>query len=569
MNRQAPTPTLTALFLALTAGTATHAWAQDSETTTRNAASLRQESASKRPTVEFRSSEWLSSRDVLNTNGDKIANVSDLILDRGTGSVEYLVIKTTTTSGSNRRSVAIPFRSFERMTGKDYFVLGSSAAELQQSPEFTGQAWKDLMESAVDNDGSNDARNTSNVGTNENQLNASHARTNDGRAQADRRDPKSKLSNDTAQQGDPYASNLGSATKTRVEGEVTSVDRVRTGAYGEQVVLTVKAADGTTKKIALGPSWYVNGSEAAPVRGDRITADTLAIPNDADQMLAGTNVRNGDRDLNLRGSDGKAAWIKNSGATTDKSYTTPPSRYILASALRGMKADCRGNEVGKVNELILEQSSGEAAFISVDPNKNFIGINESKIMVPWSVTTAMLDGHIRIDASKDMILASAQTPADLSSLNSAAVYDRVYKPYGVASRRFDSNRIASGTRDEANSAWSASGAVIGSIDRDSAKRIEGQVIDFTDVSFEGDVQAARAVKIRCTGDSSDEELVLLGPAGYMQSQNSTFKAGDTVKVDAVRTTIDGREYWIAKSILCKDQRTVLIDGDNTPAWNNP
>jgi len=569
MNRQTPTPTLTALLLALTAGTTTHAWAQDSETTTRNAASLRQEPASKRSTVEFRSSEWLSSRDVLNANGDKIANVSDLILDRGTGSVEYLVIKTNTTSGSNPRSIAIPFRSFERMTSKDHFVLGSSAAELQQSPEFTGQTWKDLMESAVDNDRVNDTRNTLNIGTNENQLKTSRAQTNDGRAQVERRDPRSKLSNDTAQQGDPYASNLDGATKARVEGEVTSVDRVRTGAYGEQVLLTVKAADGTTKKIALGPSWYFSGSEAAPIRGDRISADTLAIANDADQILVGANVRNGDRDLNLRGPDGKALWTKNSGANSEKSYTTPPSRYILASAVRGMKVDCRGNEVGKVNELILEQSSGEAAFLSVDPNKNFIGINESKIMVPWSVTTAMLDGHIRIDASKEMILASAQTPADLSSLNSSAVYDRVYKPYGVASSRFDSNRSASGRREQGNGAWSASGPVIGSIDRDSAKRIEGQVIDFTDVSFEGDVQTARAVKIRSTGESSDEELVLLGPAGYMQSQNSTFKAGDTVKVDAVRTTIDGREYWIAKSILCKDQRTVLIDGDNTPAWSNP
>ncbi len=47
------------------------------------------------------------------------------------------------------------------------------------------------------------------------------------------------------------------------------------------------------------------------------------------------------------------------------------------------------------------------------------------------------------------------------------------------------------------------------------------------------------------------------------------QAGDAIKLDARRTTVDGRQYWLAKSIDCKDTHTVLLDGANAPAWIQP
>lgn len=64
---------------------------------------------------------------VVNNNGEEIAKVSDLILDRGSGRIEYIVIKTGTTFGLGGRAVAIPYGSFQwGSAGEDRFVLAST-----------------------------------------------------------------------------------------------------------------------------------------------------------------------------------------------------------------------------------------------------------------------------------------------------------------------------------------------------------------------------------------------------------------------------------------------------------
>jgi hypothetical protein len=95
------------------------------------------------------------------------------------------------------------------------------------------------------------------------------------------------------------------------------------------------------------------------------------------------------------------------------------------------------------------------------------------------------------------------------------------------------------------------------------------VIDITEAKFDGGVQPARALKIRIVGDGGAEELVLLGPAWYMNNQKPTCQTGDSVKIDACRTTIDGRKYWIARSIDCNDTHVVLLSENNAPAWAQP
>jgi transposase-like protein len=64
--------------------------------------------------------------------------------------------------------------------------------------------------------------------------------------------------------------------------------------------------------------------------------------------------------------------------------------------------------------------------------------------------------------------------------------------------------------------------------------------------------------------------VLVGPSWYMANQKESCKSGDSIRIDAVRTTIDGQKYWIARSIDTKDARVVLLDGkSNTPVWSRP
>jgi len=485
-------------------------------------------------TVDFRSSKWLSDRKVVNTKEEEIASVSDLILNRGSGRIEYVIVKTGTTLGMGGRAVAIPYASFRwEAAGKDRFVLASTEDQLKQFPEFSAETWKGVKQSKVD------------------EKNTLHQR----------------LAADAASPSDPYAGNLDTAKKARIEGEVTKVDRVRTGTFGEQVEVTVKTTDGATKRVALGPSWYINGASAAPMRGDKVVVDTLVLPRDPNQLLAGTHLKTGDRELHLRDSDGSPAWALKTVESGGESYSTPFSRYLLLSDLPGKKIVCRGEDCGKVQDVIIDRNSGEIGFLSIDPNQNFLGVGDTKRLVPWSVATVTLDGNVRIDASKEMVLASPETPSDLKTLNSGTHAEQAYKAFNVPAPKFEAPKPISGLNPDNNSAWSARGPIIGAIERNSSKTFAGKVTDLTEVKFGNGVQPAKALKMKV--DSGSEEVVLLGPASYMENQKASCKTGDSVKVDVVRTTVDGHQYWIAKSIDCKDSRVVLLDGSNDPVWAQP
>lgn len=526
MNVRIHAPTLTAILLALSAGAAAPAVAQSSDIPAR-------QTAAADAAVDFRSCHWLSDRKVVNNNGEEIADVSDLILDRGAGRIEYVVVKTGTTFGMGGKSIAIPYDSFDWETGsKDRFVLASTAEQLKQFPEYTPEGWKAMKEFKKD----------------------------------DKNALREHFASGAPSPSDPYAGSLDTAKPMRVEGEITSVERVRTSTYGEQVQITVKSADGTSKKIALGPSWYINGTSAPPMRGDKVVVDTLALPRDPDQLLAGTHLKSGDHSLHLRETDGSPAWSLKSVESGGQTYSTPYSRYLVLSDLTGMKVDCRGNETGTVNDVILDRNSGEIAFLSIDPNQNFLGISDTKRLIPWSVATVMLDGTMRIDASKEMVLASPETPSDLSTLNTGPVGDRAYKAFGVPARRMETRRPISSAHYDSNNAWAAHGPIIRTLEPASTKTFEGKVIDISEVTFEKGVQPARAVKVRLAADGGGDEVILLGPSWYMENQKDICHTGDMVKVEASRATIDGRQHWLARSVDCKDSRVVLLDDHNSPAW---
>ncbi len=519
-------PVCTALMLVLAAGLAVPALAQNRIPAPNDSTAIAQG-------VDFRSASWLRDRSVVNNNAEEIANVSELILDRGSGRIEYIVVKTGTTLGMGGRAVAIPFASFGwESAGKDRFLLASTSEQLKQFPEYTAESWKALRDASKD----------------------------------DKSTLRQRLATDAALPNDPYAGNLDTAKKIRIEGEITNVERVRTSTFGEHVVITVNTADGTPRNITLGPSWYVNGSLAAPMRGEKVVVETLVLPRDPDRLLAATHYTSGDRELHLRDSDGTPAWALKAVEANGRQYSTSHSRYLLLSELPGVKIDSRGEECGKVHDIILDRNSGEIAFLSIDPNENFLGLKDTKRLVPWSVATVTLDGNVRIDASKEMILASPETPKEVDALNHGTTAEQAYKAYRVPAPRFRAPAPVSVVVPAKDSAWSAKGPIITAIEKDSVRTFECKVLEVTQASFGGGVQPAQAIKVRTGGDADSDETILLGPAWYLDNQKPVCKAGDTVKLAACRTTIDGKRYWMARSIDCKDARVVLISTDNAPAW---
>lgn len=524
----------TAFSLVLAAGLGVSAFAQTQTAPVRAPQAV----ATAAPAVDYRSSNWLTGLKVVNSNGEEVANVSDLILDRGSGRIEHVVIKTGAILGYGGRATAIPYGSFGWEPGaNDRLLLASTPEQIKQFPDFTPEAWKAMRESRGDDAGA----------------------------------LRKRLGADAASPSDPYAGTLDTAKKARVEGEVTKVERVRTSAYGEHLVVTVQPADRSApRRIALGPSWYVNAAPAAPMRGDKVVIDTLALPRDPDQLLAGTHLRAGDRDMMLRDASGTPAWSLASTEASGKPSSAPYSRYMLLSDLPGTKLDSRGEECGKVHDVIFDRTSGEVAFLSIDPNENFLGVGDTKRLVPWSVVSVPLDGAVRVDASKEMLLASTETPSDLSTLNTGDHAGSIYRAFKVDAPRFaaPTKPVADATRDTGD-AWSASGAIIRAIEGESATIVTGTVLSVTDLRFEGGIAPARAVKVRVGGDDGTEETVILGPVAYMANQRTICRPGDPISLEASRTTINGRPYWLARSVDCKGHRTVMLDASNTPVWARP
>lgn len=484
-------------------------------------------------TPDYRTTDWMTDRAVTNSNGEEIATVSDFLLDRGSGHIEYVVIKTGTILGLGGRAVAIPFASFRwESGGKERLILASTTERLKQYPEYGRESWEAMKE------------------------------PHDGGKDSPRFGPESYSTMD------PYAGGLDAAKSARVDGKVVKVDRVRTSSFGEQLRITTELADGSTRRVAIGPTWFVNANLAAPMRGDTVSVDTLTLPRDPDQLLVATRLKTGTHELRLRDSDGTAAWVLKSTPVGKAAATSLYSRYLVLGKLTGMKVDCRGLECGKVNTIIVERQSGDVAFVSIDPNQNFLGIGDTKHLVPWSVVGVTLDGAMRIDASKDMVLASSETPADLADLRIGSRAEDSYKAFDVPMPTFETPVLAPEMTPLAGPAWAAKGPIIQSLQPASAKHVEGNVTASTEVTFANGTPPARAITIKTEG-IDHSEVILLGPTSYMDNQAPIFKVGEWVKADTCRVIIDGQPYWVTKSLEYNGSRSVLIDSSNAPAWAQP
>lgn len=481
---------------------------------------------------DFRSAAWLKTRSVKNVNGEEVAGLADLILDRGSGTIDYAVLSTGTILGMGGRRMAISYDALQWNAGEGHFVLPLTPEQLEQFPEFSEDEWKGV----TDKD--------------------SQAKT-----------LRNRLMTDSAAAArDPYATSLEGATAARVTGTVTRVERRSYSDFGEHLVATVRTEDGAERRIALGPTWYVNSGAYAPMRGDKITVETLAIPRDPDRMLVATSMKTGDRSFVLRDERHAPAWVATT-AEAPEARTNAARRYLLLSDLDGADVTCRGDACGTVSDVIVERGSGALAFLSIDPNENFLGIADTKRLVPWNVAAVTSEGDVRIDASKEMVLASPETPDDIATMSSGGMTETAYRSYEVDSPKFEARR----TRVNAarpvgvdGEAWSHSGPICKGIKKDTLRSISGTGGSTREVTLGQGAGKATALTFK---EGDEDVLVLLGPAWYIENQKIPCASAKRIRVDAYRTTIDGKDYWLAKSVDCDGTTVQLVDSNGSPVWD--
>jgi sporulation protein YlmC with PRC-barrel domain len=410
-----------------------------------------------RHAADYRSCHWMGGRAVTNRADESIGDAGDFVVERGSGQITHVVVKSGTTLGMGGRTVLVPFRDFQWDAAKARLVLMSSQDRLGQYPSYSEAEWKRLRTSTPpDRRMSDDAalderRRSERAGDRGAVASQDVVRDSPRRSPGDAADEAGReqaagsptyaqneaaslsdwmWSQSTRGDSDGYGGHWDASLKQRIEGEIKLVNRISSPHYGEQIVVEIATQDGQTKKVSLGPSWFISGSELALSRGERISVEVVPIN-------IATSAQIGSRELTLRDADGAAAWFGRSFKAGDQTYAAPYYRSVLLSELRGARLDCRGSECGRVDDVVIEANSGTVAFLSIDPNQNFLGIADTKRLVPWTVATVAMDGRVRLDAGKEMVVASMETPSDITTLNTSGLDESVYKAYQMPTRRYD------------------------------------------------------------------------------------------------------------------------------------
>lgn len=398
----------------------------------------------------FRACGTILDRDVSNSGKQKLGEVKEVLIDRGSGDIEYIIVQAGATMGMGGTLVALPMSAFRWDAATDTLVAEANEQDLRRYPRWNEKDWMNSSSTARSNDkvggrnitGENSGKTPTPPPSSPSTSDATRSASKDARTGSDplnpnipghAGDPDSSTPAvdfgeyySRRQRGsmysDPYGSTLDVSQTQRIEGEIQSIETVRMGGQ-PHTVASITSKDGKTHRVALGPSWYISGAASAPKRGDKVTLD--AVP-----VLVASKLTVDNQEMTLRSKEG-SAWNRNSYESSGQSYGEPYYRHVRLSKLKGAKLDCRGTSCGKVDDVILDLNNGRVAFLSIDPNQNFLGIADEKKLVPWSIVSVALNDTVRVDTDKSMMLSSPKTPSDLNTMTNASSWDGVYKAYQV------------------------------------------------------------------------------------------------------------------------------------------
>lgn len=86
------------------------------------------------------------STDVINSKGDNLGDVKEVVIDPRSGRVAYAVVSFGGFLGMGEKLFAIPFSAFEYDVNKSKYVLDVSKERLEAAPGFDPDKWPSMAE---------------------------------------------------------------------------------------------------------------------------------------------------------------------------------------------------------------------------------------------------------------------------------------------------------------------------------------------------------------------------------------------------------------------------------------
>lgn len=521
--------TTAAIVIAALAGTCATVSA-GSDQKARDGAAAKQHDHAVAHRMIFLSAEKVLGAGIINANDESLGSVDDLILDRGTGRVEYVVLSKGGVLGIGSKEVAIPFASFDYDYAKDKFRLNATLEYIENAKQFAPKDWVQLES-----------------GTWDDQFDEMYERNLSGTGASD-----------------PYASGLDKAEKGTVKGRVTDVRRERTAHGAEQIVVTVDTTSDGPQRAVLGPAWFVMSQPNPPMRGDTVEVHGFRLPRDGQSRLVARDLTIDGKTTELRNEKGAPRWDATDSGAGDKSARRGGSApMILLSDLIGMDARARDKNGGEIDGAIIEMESGTVAILLLDPDENVLGIGDELRCVPWPIAAVGRES-VRIDADKDMLLASQKVPSDVRVFSTPARLRPVYEVYRIDVVQFAPRDRRDWSSGSPASHWTGHSDIGKAFKDGRTVSVLGTIESTRTMNVPGTSVEALAVQVR-TADRGTETVVL-GPRWFLDRQPVRFEDGATITIDAKAVTINGQRAVIAESVTTADGKRINLWNGESPAW---
>lgn len=346
--------------------------------------------------VMFISADKLTGMNVYDLHDETLGSISELAIDRGSGQIAYLVLRTGSALGG--KEVAVPYSSFTWDSADKHVILNTTEAELKTHSEFDRTRWI--------------ARNRSEEGLSQNLAKQYYQGwTSDSQ----------------------YPKDMSRQQERQIRGRVTGFERQSWDGGPEELVVIVTGDDKQEHRVAVGPSWYLAGNSVQFYRENPVDMQVVTVDRNGRQTMVARSASINSKRLDLYDKEGDAYWVNTSNRTDrDQALLTAP--FILSTDLIGKQVQCRGETCGEVDDLVVECKSGQVAFLSIDPDQNALGIGDTNRLVPWSVVMGVQSDRVLVDAAKSMVVQAKEAPSDLKVLNDW--YQDAYKPYDMQAPRY-------------------------------------------------------------------------------------------------------------------------------------
>lgn len=471
---------------------------------------------------------------VYNANGEKLGSVDDIVVNRGNGRIMSVVIRDGGLLGIGGKLIAVPYGAFGYDASKSRLTLDVTPERLERLRGSESGDWYEL-----DSDDWTEELT---------ELYREVMRSFD----ADKRDA--------------YAAGIDDAETERVRGTITKVQRDTTVRGEEQVIVHVQTDDGASRKVILGPSWYVMSQAGAPMRGDTISTEAYVLPRDGQNRLVARDATIDDSELSIRNSDGTPRWdVADRGwADAEARGTTATSPLLRLTDLVGKAAHARDEDGGEIADAVLELESGRIAMVMLDPNENFLGIADDVKCVPWPVASVGTD-TVRIDADREMLLECESMPDQVSVFASPARLEPVYRVFDVQVVDFRPRARQEWSGDRHMRDWSGNESLIKAYRDSENVQLEGRVRSTTTLDISEGMPDATTIKVQTDDGLHD---VVVGPTWFAEAEDMWFPDGAEVSILARKVRVDDQEFYVATVVNRLGGERVVLWKDGSPVWRN-